>query len=380
MNDGRPATSTYGRAGRAQAIRGVGRRLRGRLTALLALIALALIAASPPPASPAPSTSAGQLYAFGDNRFGQLGSATGNANPTPTLVALPGGGVNARAKRCRVPDVRGYELAYARDLIEGGHCRLGIVHRTARSGARVVLAETPPPGSLIQGGRRVDLRLGPRPHQRGCQAPRFQVRAHTPQAYAWEMVLGNPNGPNRWSETLEGCAPPHGPMMTLWSADHESVGLGGASFSKLETAGHVVAFVASSFDQYGSEQRLEVFDLARTSTSSRCAQCASPVVDVLVGLIPPAVGTLSGQLQRYVLDPSGDVAWLQRTGSAQTLYLATPQSPTPSKVDTGPDLSDVRLADGKLTWASGGQARSEAITATVAAIRPGHTATRRRPR
>jgi hypothetical protein len=379
MNDGRPATSTHGHAGRAQAIRGAGRRLRGPLTALLALIA-----ASPPPASPAPSTSAGQLYAFGFNRFGQLGSATDNGtsdvNPTRTPVALPGGGVNASAKRCRVPDVRGYELAYARDLIEGGHCRLGIVHRAARSGARVVLAETPPPGSRIQGGRRVDLWLGPRPRQRGCQAPRFQVRARTPQAYVWEMVLGNPNGPNRWSETLEGCAPPHGPVTPLWSANDESVGLGGASFTKLETAGRVVAFVASAFDQNGSEEQLEVFDLARTSTSSTCAQCASPVVDVLVGLIPPGVGTLSGQLQRYVLDPSGDVAWLQRTGSTQTLYLATPQSPTPAKVDTGPDLSDARLADGKLTWASGGQGRSEAITATVAAIRPGHTATRRPPR
>ena len=39
-------------------------------------------------------TSTGQLYAFGGNRFGQLGSATNNgtnnANPTPMLVRLPG--------------------------------------------------------------------------------------------------------------------------------------------------------------------------------------------------------------------------------------------------------------------------------------------------
>jgi hypothetical protein len=39
-------------------------------------------------------TSSGQLYAFGDNQYGQLGSATnsgtGNANPTPTFVTLPG--------------------------------------------------------------------------------------------------------------------------------------------------------------------------------------------------------------------------------------------------------------------------------------------------
>ena len=39
-------------------------------------------------------TSSGQLYAFGSNQFGQLGNSTNNgtttANPTPTLVTLPG--------------------------------------------------------------------------------------------------------------------------------------------------------------------------------------------------------------------------------------------------------------------------------------------------
>lgn len=45
-------------------------------------------------------TSSGQLYAFGDNYYGELGNATNNhsatPNPTPTLVTLPGasGGVS----------------------------------------------------------------------------------------------------------------------------------------------------------------------------------------------------------------------------------------------------------------------------------------------
>ena len=38
-------------------------------------------------------TLSGQLYAFGENFYGQLGSATnngtGNPNPTPALVSLP---------------------------------------------------------------------------------------------------------------------------------------------------------------------------------------------------------------------------------------------------------------------------------------------------
>ena len=40
-------------------------------------------------------TSTGQLYGFGENRYGQLGTTTNNgnenANPTPTLVMLPAG-------------------------------------------------------------------------------------------------------------------------------------------------------------------------------------------------------------------------------------------------------------------------------------------------
>jgi alpha-tubulin suppressor-like RCC1 family protein len=63
-----------------------GGRAVARLASLLAL--LALIAAT------APSTSPGQLYAFGYNRFGQLGNATNNGttapNPTPTPVTLSG--------------------------------------------------------------------------------------------------------------------------------------------------------------------------------------------------------------------------------------------------------------------------------------------------
>jgi alpha-tubulin suppressor-like RCC1 family protein len=60
---------------------------------LAALVALAV--AAPAPASAA-TTSPGQLYAFGYNHYGQLGSATSNntnnPNPTPALVSLPGAG------------------------------------------------------------------------------------------------------------------------------------------------------------------------------------------------------------------------------------------------------------------------------------------------
>jgi len=67
-------------------------RARIRLTAI-AILTFAVTAVWP---SGAAAVSAGQVYAFGDNREGQLGNPTNNnvffgaANPTPTLVSLPG--------------------------------------------------------------------------------------------------------------------------------------------------------------------------------------------------------------------------------------------------------------------------------------------------
>jgi hypothetical protein len=60
------------------------------VAALLALLAVAV----PPPGRSAPGMSAGQLYAFGENYFGELGSTinlkAAAPNSTPALVALPG--------------------------------------------------------------------------------------------------------------------------------------------------------------------------------------------------------------------------------------------------------------------------------------------------
>jgi len=68
-------------------------RLRRRRPALLAGLAAMAIGMVAPPAQ-ALATSPGEVYAFGDNHYGQLGNTTNNGinspNPTPALVSLPG--------------------------------------------------------------------------------------------------------------------------------------------------------------------------------------------------------------------------------------------------------------------------------------------------
>lgn len=65
-------------------------RVRGSGFFAVALVALVVLWG----ARIASGAATGQLYAFGDNSNGQLGNATNNgtdnANPTPTLVGLPG--------------------------------------------------------------------------------------------------------------------------------------------------------------------------------------------------------------------------------------------------------------------------------------------------
>src|SRR5665213_1039000 len=66
--------------------------MRLRLAGFAAAALVVLVGAPSPVA--AASTATGRLYAFGDNYWGQLGSTTNNqaeaANPTPTVVTLPG--------------------------------------------------------------------------------------------------------------------------------------------------------------------------------------------------------------------------------------------------------------------------------------------------
>ena len=72
---------------------GRGACCRSTLLALIvAGLALPLLATATPTLASAASVSPGQLYAFGDNAWGQLGNGTETTepSPTPTLVSLPG--------------------------------------------------------------------------------------------------------------------------------------------------------------------------------------------------------------------------------------------------------------------------------------------------
>jgi alpha-tubulin suppressor-like RCC1 family protein len=79
--------------GHIEEIRASGWVGRRRVVRLAALVALLVLGTAAPPAVGS-AASPGQLYAFGSNFFGELGNATNNytsePNPFPALVSLPG--------------------------------------------------------------------------------------------------------------------------------------------------------------------------------------------------------------------------------------------------------------------------------------------------
>src|SRR5271165_6631002 len=180
----------------------------------------------------------------------------------PALSQRPAGRAGARnhVANCHVPDVRGYVVAYARELIDESHCAVGTIAPAQHSSRNlVVLGESPPPGTRGRAGRRVHLRLGQRP--RGCRAHHFHVLAHTAGLDVWTEVFGDPYEPYyEAGAMLEACVPPAGPVVTV----------SGGEFQELRTAGHTLAFIETRVEQEGTNKELVAFDLDRTSTGPGC--------------------------------------------------------------------------------------------------------------
>ena len=104
-------------------------------------------------------TSSGQLYSFGYNGFGQLGrsanSGTSNANPTPALVALPG--ASGPVVQASSASVSSYALTSTGQLFAFGNNRYGQLGSNANVGSETpnstpAQAMLPAPTVQIGGG------------------------------------------------------------------------------------------------------------------------------------------------------------------------------------------------------------------------------------
>jgi hypothetical protein len=281
---------------------------------------------------------------------------------------------SAVSSGCVVPDVRGYQTSYARALIDEARCRLGTVRGSgAANGTGIVIAERPAPGTQAPARQVVSLVLGPRP--RGCRQQRFQMLDRTSKLRVWRDAVGDPaeqgGNPRPWSIALQACRPPSGPVVTLWSINYEDAVQDSSVFSDLRVLGTVVAFVETDSSQYGSAETLEVRDLARGAPGAGCPRGNQQPAARYCLLTAPVghTGEPSGpelpvdKLAEYAIDELGDVAWVQKLGAVETLYLSTPTAHHPATIEAAGSIGGVALSAGVLSWSSGGQQHSQSVPA-----------------
>ena len=98
-------------------------------------------------------TSSGQLYAFGSNQYGQLGNTTNNGaltpNPTPTLVTLPG--LIGTAKQVSAGQAHSLVLTSSGQLYAFGHNHFGELGSTTNNNTATATptpALVTPPGQI----------------------------------------------------------------------------------------------------------------------------------------------------------------------------------------------------------------------------------------
>jgi alpha-tubulin suppressor-like RCC1 family protein len=143
----------------------MGHGARGFL--LGAALAASLVLTATPPGASAAGTNPGQVYAFGSNFFGELGNTTnnltGNQNPTPTRVNLPG----AQGKLLAVGSefslaVTSTNQLFAWGLNSNGQIGTAINAQTINPNPtpmRVSLPEASGPPSFVGAGENYSLAL-----------------------------------------------------------------------------------------------------------------------------------------------------------------------------------------------------------------------------
>jgi alpha-tubulin suppressor-like RCC1 family protein len=281
-------------------------------------------------------TSTGQLYAFGENRYGQLGiptnSGTDTPNPTPTLVSLPG--ASGPVTQVAAGGYHSLVVTSTGQLYAFGNNDEGQLGVSTDSGA-----ETPNPTPTL-------VRLP------GASGPVTQVAAgvwfslaltSTGQVYAFGEngfgQLGNGNGID--TDTPN----PTPTLVGLPGASGRATELAAGGFHSLvvTSTGQLYAFGEDRWGQLG-----DGIDLPSgpnpTPTLVRLPGASGPVTQVAAGVWFSLALTSTGQLYSFGENEFGQLGYITSA--------------------TTPELVTVPGATGSVTQVAAGGARSFTLTST----------------
>jgi alpha-tubulin suppressor-like RCC1 family protein len=234
-------------------------------------------------------TSTGQLYAFGSNEYGQLGvpggSGSPQANPTPTLVTLPG--AVGRVAALAAGSTHSLVLTSTGELYTFGENQFGQLGRTTNSGtesANRVPGRVSLPGAS---GQVVQIAAG---------VEQSLALTSTGQLYAFG---GNRYGELGTATNAETSVPNPTPApvgLPPAAGPVKSIAAGGFHSLALTASGQIYAFGRNTYGQLGTA----------AGAGGEKAD-ATPLAVTLPGASAPAVGLAAGSAHSLAITASGEL-------------------------------------------------------------------------
>jgi alpha-tubulin suppressor-like RCC1 family protein len=304
-------------------------------------------------------TSTGQLYAFGENYFGQLGNAVNSLagedpelaeepNPTPTLVTLPG----ASGPATQVAAGRYHSLALTStgQLYAFGDNDWGQLGNTTNDNLWKGEAANPTPTLVTlpgEGGPVTQIAGGA--YHTLALTSTGQLYAFGDNAWGQLGTATNDNGPN----SPRPLPPNPTPMLVTLPDEMGPVAriAAGAWFSLVVTStGQLYAFGENRFGQLGNPTNNQTEEANPTPALVTLPGASGPVTQVAAGFSHSLALTSTGQLYAFGENSCGQ---LGNTANDRT------ELPNPT-----PTLVTLPGASGRITRIAAGGSNSLALTST----------------
>jgi alpha-tubulin suppressor-like RCC1 family protein len=288
-------------------------------------------------------TSTGQLYAFGYNRYGQLGittnSGTSNANPTPTLVSLPG--ASGPVTQIAAGEDHSLAVTSTGQLYAFGYNQYGQLGITTNSGTG---NENPTP-TLVS--------------LPGASGPVIQIAAgnwhslaltSTGQLYTFGRNASGELG--RATNSGTGNANPTPALVSLPGASGPvtQIAGGGAHSLAVTSTGQLYAFGYNQYGQLGITTNSGTGNENPTPTLVSLPGASGPVTQIAAGGDHSLAVTSTGQLYAFGYNQYGQLGIATNSGTSNA-------NPTPT-------LVSLPGASGPVTQIAAGRASSLAVTST----------------